>query len=91
MTDITKSLCQPLLPMDLFDLYLTENTKDVTAIGSPVSVAMGNIAVQNIEEQALATYQTRLPFLPRYVDNTLTAVRKGQTEEVHKHLNKKKR
>ena len=58
-------------------------------MGSPVSVAVGKIAVQNIEEQALATYQTRLPFFSRYVDNTLTAGRKGQTEEVHKHLNKK--
>ena len=57
-------------------------------MSSPVSVVVGEIAMQNIEEQALATYQIRLPFLSRYVDITLTAVRKGQTEEVHKHLNK---
>ena len=57
-------------------------------MGSPVSVVVGDVAVQNIEEQALATYQTGLPFLSLYVDITLMAVRKGQTEEVHKQLNK---
>ena len=57
-------------------------------MGSPVSIVVGEVAVQNIEGQALARYQTGLPFLSRYGDITLMAVRKGQTEEVHKHLNK---
>ena len=57
-------------------------------MGSLVSVVVSEIAMQNIEEQALATYQTRLPFSLRHVDNTLTAVGKGQTEDFHKHLNK---
>ena len=57
--------------MDLLNLYLTStyfqyNGKHYkqlhgTAMGSPVSVVVAEIVMQNIEEQALATYTRTVP------------------------------
>ena len=44
--------------------------------------------MQNIEEQALATYSETPPLWLRYVDDTITAVHKNKIDEFHKHLNK---
>ena len=101
-TAINKSLFQPPLPaddlMDLLHLCLTStyfkyNGKHHrqlhgTAMGSPVSVAVTEIVMQNIEEQALATYSETLPLWLRYVDDTITAVHKSKIDEFHEHLNK---
>ena len=57
-------------------------------MGSPVSVVVAEIVMQNIEEQALATYSETLPLWLRYVDDTITAVRKNKIHEFHEHLNK---
>ena len=43
--------------------------------------------MQNIEEQALATYSQKLPFWLRYVDDTITAVHIKKIE-FHENLNK---
>ena len=43
-------------------------------MGSPVSVVVAEIVMQNIEERALATYKRTLPLWLRYVDDTFTAV-----------------
>ena len=61
-----------------------------TAMGSPVSVVVAEIVMQNIEEQALATYTyTRtVPLWFRYVDDTFTAVHKDGINDFHEHLNK---
>ena len=59
-----------------------------TAMGSPVSVVVVEIVMQNIEEQALATYSETLPLWLRYVDDTITAVHKNKIDEFHEHLNK---
>ena len=40
-----------------------------TAMGSPVSVVLAKIVMQNIEEQALATYGETLLLWLRYVDD----------------------
>ena len=56
-------------------------------MGSPVSVVVAEIVMQNIEEQALATYtRTISPWL-RYVDDTFIAVHKDDIEDFHEHLN----
>ena len=47
-----------------------------TAMGSPVSVVVAKVVMQNIEEQARATYGERLPPWLRYVDDTITDVTK---------------
>ena len=43
--------------------------------------------MQNIKEQALATYSETLPFWLRYVDDTITAVHENKIDEFHEHLN----
>ena len=55
-------------------------------MGSPVSVVVAEIVMQNIEEQALATYKRTLPLWLRYVDDTFTAVHKDETDDFHEHL-----
>ena len=57
-------------------------------MGSPVSIVVAEIVMQNIEEQALATYSETLPLWLRYVDDTITAVHKNKIDEFHEHLNK---
>ena len=59
-----------------------------TAMGSPVSVIVAEIVMQNIEQQALTTYTNELPFWYRYVDDTITAVPDDDIDDFHKHLNK---
>ena len=83
---INKSHYQPQLPtedlMNLLHLCLTStyfqyNGKHYkqlhgTALGSPVSVVVTEIVMQNIEDQALATYSQTVPLWLRYVDDTIT-------------------
>ena len=57
-------------------------------MGSPVSIVVAEIVMQNIEEQALATYSETLPLWLRYVDDTITAVHTNKIDEFHEHLNK---
>ena len=84
--------------MDLLNLCLTStyfqyNGKHYkqlhgTAMGSPVSVVVAEIVMQNIEEQALATYTRTIPIWFRYVDDTFTAVHKDGIDDFHEHLNR---
>ena len=57
-------------------------------MGSPVSVVVAEIVMQNIEEQTLATYSETLPFWLRYVGDTITTVHKNKIDELREHLNK---
>ena len=59
-----------------------------TAMGSPVSVVVAEIVMQNIEEQALATYTRTVPLWLHYVDNTFTAVHKDGIDDFHEYLNR---
>ena len=84
--------------MDLLNLCLTStyfqyNGKHYkqlhgTAMGSPVSVVVAEIVMQNIEEQALATYTRTIPLWLRYVDDTFTAVHKDGIDDFHEHLHR---
>ena len=58
-----------------------------TAMGSPVSVTVANLVMEDIEERALATCSLHPPFWKRYVDDTLTALPRGQIEQFHQHIN----
>ena len=101
-TAINNSTLQLPLPtndlMDLLNLCLTStyfqyNGKHYkqlhgTAMGSPVSVVVAEIVMQNIEEQALATYKRTIPLWLRYVDDTFTAVHKDEIDDFHEHLNR---
>ena len=55
---------------------------------APVSVVVAEIVMQNIEEQALATYTRTVPLWLRYVDDTFTAIHKDGIDDFHEHLNR---
>ena len=57
-------------------------------MGSPVSAVVAEIFMQNIEEQALATYTRTVHLWLRYVDDTFTAVHKDGIDDFHEHLNR---
>ena len=79
--------------MDLLNLCLTStyfqyNGKHYkqlhgTGMNSPVSVVVAETVMQNIEEQALATYTRTIPLSLRYVDDTFTAVHKDGIDDFH--------
>ena len=58
-----------------------------TAMGSPVSVSVANLVMEDIEEHALTSFNIQLPFWKRYVDDTITAVPKEKVSELLDHLN----
>ena len=57
-------------------------------MGSPVSVVVAEIVMQNIEEKALATYTRTIPLRLRFVDDTFTAIHKDEIDDFHEHLNR---
>ena len=59
-----------------------------TAMGSPVSVTVANLVMEEIEEVALSSYPGTPPrFWKRYVDDTCTAVPAESLTSLHEHLN----
>ena len=101
-TAIQQSTVKLSLPtediMDLLNICLTStyfqyNGKHYkqlhgTAMGSPVSV-VAEIVMQHVEERALATCQQTIPLWLRYVDDSFTAIHKGEIDAFHDHLNEK--
>ena len=85
--------------MDLLNLCLTStyfqyNGKHykqlhgtATAMGSPFSVAVVEIVMQNIEESALSTCRQTIPLWLRHVDNTFTTVRHEEIGALLHHPN----
>ena len=57
-------------------------------MGSPVSVVVAEIVMQRLEEKALATYPDPPSFWYRYVDDTLTSLKKSEKIDFHNHLNR---
>ena len=69
-------------------MYLQYNGKHYkqlhgTFMDCPVSVVVVETVMQNIEEEALATYTRTLPLRLRYVDDTFTAVHKDGIDDFH--------
>ena len=58
-----------------------------TAMGSPVSVKVANLVMEDIEERALKTYHTQIPVWKRCVDDTFVIIQEDLIEEFHSHLN----
>ena len=87
--DDIMDLLNPCLTSTYFQ-YNDKHYKQLhgTAMGSPVSVVVEEIVMQNIEEQALATYTRTVPLWLRYVDDTFTAVHKDGIHDFHEHLNR---
>ena len=73
----------PAVPGDL----LSCNKKQGTAMGSPVSVTVANLVMENVEQQALTSFQSEKPlFWKRYVHDTCTAIHPDLVEEFHQHI-----
>ena len=55
-------------------------------MGSSVSVVVAEIVMQNIEEQALATYARTILLWLRYIDYAFTALHKDEIDDFHENL-----
>ena len=58
-----------------------------TAMGSPVSIVISNLVMEDVEQRALATFHSPPHFWKRYVDDTFTALPCNQVQEFLSHLN----
>ena len=58
-----------------------------TAMGSPVSVSVANLVMEDVGNRALESFDVRLPFRKRYVDDTCTAVPSSKVQHLLQHLN----
>ena len=88
-TDYLMDLLNLCLPSTYFQ-YNGKHYKQLhgTAMGSPVSVVVAEIVMQDIEEQALASYKRTLPLWSRYVDDTFTAAHEEEIDDFHERLNR---
>ena len=83
--------------MDLLNLCLTstyfqysgKHYKQLhgTAMGSPVSVVVPEIVMQQVDEHTLATCRQTIPLWLRYFADTFSAVHKDEIDDFYDHLN----
>ena len=62
-----------------------------TAMGSPMSVTVANLVMEEVEERALKSYHTKIAVRRRYVDDTFTVVPQDLTEDFHMQINSTER
>ena len=60
-------------------------------MGSPASVVVAEVVMQNIDEQALATCTRSIPLWLRSADDTFIAVHKDEIDNFHEHFIKQTR
>ena len=56
-------------------------------MGSPVSVIIANLVMENVEEEAMSTFLNPPKFWRRYVDDTFVIIKKTEVDEFHNHIN----
>ena len=56
-------------------------------MGSPVSVVVADLVMEDIESRALTSFTSPPRFWKRYVDDTCCAIRTDSVEDFHRHLN----
>ena len=61
--------------------------KQGTAMGSPVSVVIANMFMEELEQKSLETFGHSVKVWKRYVDDTFVVVKKEHVEALHQHLN----
>ena len=62
--------------------------KKGTAMGSPVSVVVANLFMEEVEEKALQSFAHPVRTWKRYVDDTFVVIDKGHVDALHEHLNR---
>ncbi len=58
-----------------------------TAIGSPVSVVVANLVMEDLEDRALRTFLHTPRLYYRFVDDTIAALKSNLINDFHAHLN----
>ena len=58
-----------------------------TAMGSPVSVVMANMVMENVDKRALETFTTPFKCWKRYVDDVFCIVPKDLVASLFEHIN----
>ena len=58
-----------------------------TVMGSPISVVIANLVMEDVEQRALATFHSPLCFWKRCVDDTFTVLPRNLVQEFLSHLN----
>ena len=58
-----------------------------TAMGSPVSVVVTDLVMEDVESRALSTYPQPPKFWKRYVDDTCCALKARHIDDFHRHIN----
>ena len=58
-----------------------------TVMGSPLSVVVVNLVMEDVEQQALSIFHSPPQFWRRYVNDTCTALPLDLVDSFHKHLN----
>ena len=56
-------------------------------MGSPVSLVVANLVMEDVEERAIASYDVHLPFWKRFVDDVCIAVPMDRVQHFLQHLN----
>ena len=59
-----------------------------TAMGSPVSVVIADLVMEELESKALSSYHSPPRVFKRYVDDTVCIIAKDQINSFHSHLNR---
>ena len=57
------------------------------AMGSPISVIIANLVMENVEEGAISTFLNPPKYWRRYVDDTFVIIKKTEVDEFHNHIN----
>ena len=58
-------------------------------MGSPVSLVVGNVVLEDWEQKALNTFPQQPRLYHRFVDDTIEALKRTQISQFHYHLNSK--
>ena len=55
-------------------------------MGSPVSIIVANLVVEELENNAVSTFAERPRLYHRFVDDSIALLRKTEIPKFHKHL-----
>ena len=61
--------------------------KKGTAMGSPVSVVVANLFMEEVEQSSLQSFTHPVKTWKRYVDDTFVVIKKDHVDALHEHLN----